>query len=333
MENKDIWVFIEQNGSLARVTREVLSEGRRLADKLGGKLSALLPGHRVDGLISEIANLGADTVYLIDNPKLSRYDTLVYCGVITQLIRQYSPKALLFGASLISRDLAPRLAALLKATLVTNCVLVETGENEELKLSKSAYSGKVWVTLHVSKEKMAIITVFPGIAEISKCKKEPSVLRLDNIMLPVTGVHHENIIRAGPEMVDVTEAQVVIAGGRGAGQEGFTSLKRIASILGASAGGTRVAVDNGWVPYERQIGQTGKTVSPYLFISVGASGAMHFTAGFKDSEFVIAIDKNPRAAIFDIADVGIVADLKELLPSLLSALSKTETPTTGDTEK
>lgn len=332
MENKDVWVYIEQNGSLTRTTREVLSEGRRLADKAGYKLVAVLTGYKVDGLIKDIAEFGADSVLLIENPALANFSTITCCDVLAELIKRYLPVAVFFGATLTSHDLVPRLASLTKATLLTDCEQVEIEENGELKLSKPAYGGQVWLTLNISPERLALVTISAGVSEINTHSKEPQITHINDIQIAAaTAVCHEGILKANPETVDVTEARVVISGGRGLGKNGFVNLKKIANMIGASYGGTRVAVDNNWIPYTRQIGQTGKTISPEVFISLGASGAIHYAAGFKDSEFILAVDKNPRAAIFEIADVGAVADLNELLPILLNMISNGGSISTGDT--
>ena len=322
MSSKDIWVLIEQDGSLLRSTKEILSEGRRLADKNGGRLCAILPGHGVDNLVADIAGLGTDTIFLIDNPVLATYKTEAYISVFTGLIKRYMPRAVFFGATLLARDLAPRLAAIIGANLMTDCHLVAAGENDTLVLAKPAFNGQIWVTSGISPGKTVLVTLSPGIFEISAVKRDPEVIHIDDIAIPDPVLKHEGVLKADPASIDISEAPVIAAGGRGLGKEGFAQLQQIAGLIGATIGGTRVAVDNGWVEYERQIGQTGKTVNPRFFISLGASGAMHYTAGFQDAEFILAVDKNPRAAIFDVADMGAVADINELLPVLLDSLKQ-----------
>jgi len=321
METKDIWVFIEQDGSLLRSTREVLSESRRLVDKTGFRLSAVLPGHGVDSVVNDVADLGADRVIIIDNHALAVYNAEIYSGILSELIKRHVPRALFFGATPTARELVPHLAAVLNTNLATDCHLVNTGENDALLLAKPSFGGQVWVNLSLPPFNTALVTFSPGIFEIAAVKRQPEIIRVDDIAIPASSLKHEGILKADPASVDISEAQVIAAGGRGLGKEGFTQLQQIARIIGATIGGTRVAVDNGWIKFERQIGQTGKMVNPRFFISLGASGAIHFTAGFKDAEFIMAIDKNPRAAIFDAADMGAVADLNELLPALLNSLN------------
>jgi len=321
METKDIWVFIEQDGSLLRSTREVLSESRRLADKTGFRLSAVLLGHGVDSMVNDVANLGADRVIIIDNHALAVYNAEIYSGILSELIKRHFPRALFFGATPTARELVPHLAVVLNTNLATDCHLVNAGENDTLLLAKPSFGGQVWVNLSLPPFNTALVTFSPGIFEITAVKRQPEIIRVDDIAIPASSLKHEGILKADPASVDISEAQVIAAGGRGLGKEGFAQLQLIARIIGAAIGGTRVAVDNGWIEFERQIGQTGKTVNPRFFISLGASGAMHFTAGFKDAEFIMAIDKNPRAAIFDAADMGAVADLNELLPALLNSLN------------
>ena len=322
MKPGGIWVFAEQRDrKLLKVTREVLSEGRRLADRCNGELIAVLLGYRSDGLVEEVGRHGADKVLLIDNPSLERYSTLPFCGVLAPLIQRHEPIAVIFGATSTANDLAPRLAARIKAGLVTNCNLVEITDDGTLEVTKPAYGGKISAIVSFSLNRLQLITISSGVMEIATAARKPEVVNIETGKVDDPIVKHLGLLKAEPESVDLSEAELIVAGGRGLGsQEGFRMLGELAKLLRASLGGTRVAVDNGWIPYERQIGQTGKTVSPRFFMTLGTSGAIQYTMGFKDSEFIMALDTNPRAIIFEVADIGVVADVQRVLPQLITLL-------------
>lgn len=332
MKNDNIFIFTEQDdGRLSTVTKEVLSAGRKLADKRNGELTAVLLGHCVAGLTSEIAKHGADKILLVDTPALERYNTLTYCQVLTHLLKKFTPAVMLLGSTPTAHDLAPRLAARIMAGLTTGCVVVEINENGKLEIKKPAYGGNVYVTVGLSSERLQLITISPGAIEISSCPRELHVVLIEDAEISESVVQHIGIVKADPETIDISEAKIVIAGGRGLGQDGFCLLRKIAKRIGASIGGTRVAVDNGWIPYEKQIGQTGKNISPSFFISLGTSGALQYTMGFKESKLILAIDKNPKANIFEVADIGVIADLNILIPTLFETLNEYEPVVKGGT--
>ena len=320
--NQEIWVYTEhKNGKLLKVAREVLSEGRRLADQMKKGVVAVLLGYNLEKLVEDIGKHGADKILLIDNPDLENYSLLPYCGILAQLIQARQPFMVLFGATLSANDLASRLAARIKAGLVTNCNLLEISEDGVLEATKPAYGGNVSATLRFSKNKSQLVTISPGATEISTAARKPEINRVDVKDVSESIVQSLGFLKGDPETLDLSEAELVIAGGRGMGNEkGFQLLEELARLLGASVGGTRVAVDSGWIPFQRQIGQTGKTTSPRFFMTLGASGAIHYTMGFKAAEFILAVDKNPRAPIFELADIGVVADVCQVLPALLSLL-------------
>ncbi len=321
MELRGIWVYLEhKNGRLAKVSRGVLSEGRRLADQMSQELVAVLLGYHLEK-VEEIGKYGADRLLLIENPYLENYGSSAHSGVLVKLIQKHQPRVLLFGATREANDLASHLAARLKAGLVTNCNLLEVGEDGTLELTKPAYGGRVSATFRFPQNRLQLVTISSGVAEASTAGGKLDIARVDALEVDQPVTENIGFLKGNPETVDLSEAERIVAGGRGLGSpEGFELLRELASLLGASVGGTRVAVDNEWLPFERQIGQTGKAVSPQFLMTLGASGAMHYTMGFKEAEFVIAIDQNPRAPIFEVADVGVVADIRELLPALLGLL-------------
>ncbi len=325
MEQLDgIWVFAEQdNGNLPRVTKEVISEGRRLADRLKCQLTAALMGYHTGKLVEDLGKFGADKVILIDSPSLENYDVIPYCSVMAPLVQQHQPVSVLFGATLTGNDLASRLAARIKGGLVTNCNLLEIAEDGAMLAIRHAYGGKVSVTFQYASNRAQLATLSPGAVEISLAVRQPQVITIDNIEISPAIVERIEVLKGAPENIGLSEAEVIVAGGRGMGnQDRFNQLGELARLLGASVGGTRIAVDNGWLPFERQVGQTGKMVSPRFFMTLGTSGAIQYTNGFKDAEFILAIDKNSRAVIFEIADVGVVGDIQQILPAVFTILKK-----------
>jgi len=326
MEPLNIWAIPEHKGNkLLKVSREVLSEGRRLADKCNGELIAVLPGYHLDELVDDIGKHGADKILLVEHPTLERYSTLSYCSVLAGLFQKHKPVAVLFGATALTNDLVPRLAARIKTGLVTNCNLVEIAEDGTLEVTKPAYGGKISATLHFSSNRLQLVTISPGAMEATINTRQPQVIniKVENVDEPIT--EDIGLLKGDPESIDLSEAELIVAGGRGlSNQQGFQLLGELAKFLRASVGGTRVAVDNGWIPFEKQVGQTGKTVSPRVFITLGTSGAVQYTTGFKDAEFIIAVDVNLRSPIFQVSDIGIVADAHQLLPALITLVKNYE---------
>jgi len=322
MKLAGVWVFVEhRRGNLLKIAREVLSEGRRLADQQKGEVVAVLLGYHLDELIKDVGKHGADKILLVEDPVLEEYCTLPYCNVLSHLVQEHKPAAVLFGATSTVNDLAPRLAARMKAGLVTNCNLVETAEDGVLEVTKPAYGGTISITLRFPPNRLQLVTLPPGGEIITRSVLSQVIhIKLEEIGSPI--VESIGFSKLDPEAVDLSEADLVVAGGRGLGEEGFHKLREFAKIIGASIGGTRIAVDNGWIPFPKQIGQTGKTVSSRFFMTLGTSGAIQYTMGFKDSGFIIAVDKNPRAPIFDAADIGVVADVHQVLPALIELLDK-----------
>jgi electron transfer flavoprotein alpha subunit len=249
------------------------------------------------------------------------------------MFQHYEPSIVIMSTNSTTRDMAARLAARLKTGLVTDCNLLEFSEKGEFEVTRPAYGGKVSATIRFSSNVLKLVLVPPGVIEINKktIVKPVEVIAAETGKIEIPNTKHVGLSKASPETIDITESEIIVSGGRGlATNEGFVQLKEFAKMLDASVGGTRLAVDNGWVLFENQIGQTGKTVNPKLFITLGTSGAIHHTAGVKDSEFIMAVDKNPKAPIFDIADVGIVCDLQKLLPILNNLLKKYKLTYTSD---
>lgn len=322
METYKIWAFLEQkDNKLLKVSTEILSEGRRLADKCNGELTAVLLGSNLSGLVDDVGKYGANKVFLVEHPTLGRYSTLPYCGIIAGLIQKHEPAAVLFGATELAHDLAPRLAARIKTGLVTNCNWVGITEDGTLEVTRPAYGGKISAKLSFTSNKCQLVTISPGAVEVTLNSRQPQVINIKTEKIDEPLTEDMGLLKADPESLNLSEAELIVSGGRGLGnQEGFRLTAELARLLKASVGGTRVAVDNGWIPFEKQVGQTGKTVNPRLFLTVGTSGAIQYTMGFKDSEFILAVDTNPRSPIFQVADVGVVADVHQLIPVLIDLL-------------
>ncbi len=320
-----VWVIADQRkGTLRKPALETLSEGRRLADQLGTSMEAVIAGHNVEGLCNEIASYGAEKVYLIDHEILANYNPPAYARAVGDLIKDKQPQIVLMGGTMTGRDLMPRIAARVGAGLAPDCIKLEIVDGK-LKAIRPAIAGKVRVEIgYKSDIQMAILrpNVFERLepdtsktANIEKVPFEPS--DLDTKQRLVEFVSKET---GRPEL---TEAEIIVSGGRGMkAPENFALVEELADLLGAAVGASRAAVDAGWRPQSDQVGQTGKTVSPNLYIAVGISGAIQHLAGMSSSKFIVAINKDPDAPIFNVADFGVVGDLFKVVPLLTEEIKK-----------
>ena len=320
-----VWVIADQRkGALRKPALEALSEGRRLADQLGTTMEAVIVGHNVEGLCNEIASYGADKVYLIDHEILENYNPPAYARAIGDLIKEKQPQIVLMGGTMTGRDLMPRIAARVGAGLAPDCIGLEIVDGK-LKALRPAIAGKVRVEIGY-KSDIQMATLRPNVFErlepdtsktinIEKVAFEPT--DLDTKQKLVEFVSKET---GRPEL---TEAEIIVSGGRGMkGPENFAMLEELADLLGAAVGASRAAVDAGWRPQSDQVGQTGKTVTPNLYIAVGISGAIQHLAGMSSSKYIVAINKDPDAPIFNVADFGVVGDLFKVVPLLIEEVRK-----------
>ena len=320
-----VWVIADQRkGALRKPALEALSEGRRLADQLGTTMEAVIVGHNVEGLCNEIASYGADKVYLIDHEILENYNPPAYARAIGDLIKEKQPQIVLMGGTMTGRDLMPRIAARVGAGLAPDCIGLEIVDGK-LKALRPAIAGKVRVEIGY-KSDIQMATLRPNVferlepdtsktANIEKVAFEPT--DLDTKQKLVEFVSKET---GRPEL---TEAEIIVSGGRGMkGPENFAMLEELADLLGAAVGASRAAVDAGWRPQSDQVGQTGKTVTPNLYIAVGISGAIQHLAGMSSSKYIVAINKDPDAPIFNVADFGVVGDLFKVVPLLIEEVKK-----------
>ena len=338
---KDVWFLVEsEQGQLQDISLQLVSGSRQLADKFGEDVCAIVFGSSNEELAKELASYGADRVAFLDSPLLSSYSSELYVDALSKFLEDRNAGVFLCGATLIGRDLAPRLAAKLKTGLVSDCVALEIDAEGRLVPTKHTYGGKAYTKLAYSTAKPWLVTVRPDVIE---AKKLATAKRPEKISITPQFNSHEpriktiGFVKGDPSTIGIEEAEMIVAGGRGVGSaDKFRLLEELAKVLGASIAGSLQAVDAGWLPLERQVGQTGKTVSPRLYIACGISGASYHTLGMKDSETVIAINTDRYAPIFKLADVGIVGNLLEVVPAItekLRGIIKTDTPANPDEVK
>jgi len=320
MPSGEVWVLAEQRGGqLQDVSLELASEGRKLADKLRQQLGAVVVGSEVTGLAQPLAQHGADKVWLLDSPQLATYSPELYAASISDLIRANQPALVLCGDTSIGQDLVPRLAAKLKTGLVTGCTAISLDDKGLVSCTKPSYGDKASSTVVCAKARPQMLTVRPGVMEVGKANpsRKAEVVKITPEFSGETKTRVVNFIKADPKTVTLTEAEAIVAGGGGVGgAEKWHLIEELADALGASLAASRVAVDAGWVTSERQVGQTGKTVSPRLYIAIGISGAIQHTMGMKDSKLIVAINRDRNAPIFKLADVKVIGDLAEIVPAI-----------------
>lgn len=320
---KGVWVFAEQReGELQKVSLELLGEGRRQADKLGVKLTALLLGDNVAHLADELAKHGADEVLVAEDKNLAHYTTDAYTKVICDLANERKPGILFVGATFIGRDLGPRVAARLNTGLTADCTSIDVEvENGDLLATRPAFGGNLMATIACPDHRPQMATVRPGVFEKvntdgANCKIEKVAVSLSDSDVRTKVLE---TVKTAKDIVDISEAKIIVAGGRGVGsKENFELVKELADALGGVVAGSRAAVEKGWIENAYQVGQTGKTVKPTIYIACGISGAIQHVAGMQDSEVIIAVNKDETAPIMQVADYGIVGDIKKVLPELIA---------------
>lgn len=321
-EFKGVWVFVEhRKDKVANVTLELLSEGRKLADQLGQELAGILIGDDAEGLVKDCFAYGADKVYYVDGAVYQHYSTGPYTTAFAQLIKRYKPNIVLFGATHDGRDFAARIAVRVYTGLTADCteLSIDT-ESGLLNQTRPAFGGNVMATILTPEHRPQMATVRPNVMK----KVEPDYSRSGEVIKFDAVVTAEDILYQVKEVVEHTaktinleEADIIVSGGRGiGGPEHYHLIEELAEILGGAAGASRAVVDAGWVPHYRQVGQTGKTVAPKLYIACGISGAIQHLAGMQTSDFIVAINKDPEAPIFRVANLGICADLHKAIPYL-----------------
>lgn len=322
---RGVWVFAEQReGALNPVSLELLGKARHLAESLGQEVSAVLVGYEVSDLSGALVEHGADNVYLADHQALMDFRTLPYTAVISELVEKFRPNIFLMGASHIGRDLAPRVSRRVGSGLTADCTQLSIDPDEGILLqTRPAFGGNVMATIANRYSRPQMATVRPGVMEANPVAgRRGNVIRCD---IPVLereiGTRILEKLAGEKRQVDLANAKVVVAGGRGVGNAGgFNTLRELADVMGGEVAGTRVAVEEGWIPPENQVGQTGRSVRPEIYVACGISGAVQHRAGMVNSRYVVAINKDPRAPIFQVADWGIVGDLFEVVPEMIKQL-------------
>ena len=323
---KDVWVFAEQRqGTLTPVVVELLGEGRKLADKLDVKLCALLVGSNVKDLIQTLIHYGADRVYCVDNESLEKYTTDGYSKAVCIAVESYKPEIIMMGATHIGRDLAPRIASKLNTGLTADCTGLEIDpEDGKLRQTRPAFGGNLMATIICPETRPQMCTVRPGVMDkaIKDTNRSGETIEIEvDISQKDIRTKVLEIVKIKRDMIPLTDADVIVSGGMGIkNAEGFKMLKELADVLGGTLGASRATVDAGWIDKSRQVGQTGTTVRPKLYIACGISGAIQHLAGMQESGMIVAINTNPNAPIFEVADYGIVGDVYEVVPQLIELL-------------
>lgn len=325
--NNAVWIFAEhRKAEILESSLELICEGRRIAAQMKGELTVILAGHQVKPLAEPLSSFGMDCVLLVEHEMLSQYRPEIYTAVLAGLIQSHDPKVLLMSTTALAQDLAPRVAARLKTNLATNCEKLQV-EDGDLLFSRLTHQNKLQAFIRLAGKRPRMATVSPGIAKIKKAAKAEGlkVISLDPadfIPSETEKIKITRFIQADPKTIDISDAELIVSGGKGAGdKKGFALIEDLADALNASVAGSRVAVDNQWIGRERQIGQSGKTVSPEIMISCGISGASAHTFGMRDTKTLIAVNTDKAAPIMKLADLGVVGDLHEILPELIKKLS------------
>ena len=359
---KNVWVFCEQRqGKMMPTTFELISEGRKLADELGVELCGILLGDNVDGIAKELGGYGADKVYVYNSPLLKDYTTDAYTKVITDAVEEIKPEILLFGASNIGRDLAPRCAARLHTGLCADCTHLDidmpiyknflreastlaeerieklgtvkiNGQDHDvsrdIKMTRPAFGGHLMASIFCPRFRPAMATVRPGVMKkrefCADCAEKVEILH-PAFELSASDIKTEVVetVKAAKKLVYMIGADFIVSVGRGISKDvegGIKLAEELAEVLGGVVGSSRACVDAGWITADHQVGQTGKTVHPKVYVALGISGAIQHKAGMQDSECIIAVNKNENAPIFEVADYGIVGDLFKVVPELIESI-------------
>lgn len=320
-----VCVFAEQReGVMQKVSLEILGEGRKLADKLGTKLIALVLGHEIQGMGKILGEHGADEVLVVDNPLLKDYTTDGYTTAICEVLNNIKPGIFFIGATFIGRDLGPRVAARLSTGLTADCtsldVDVETGD---LLATRPAFGGNLMATIACPDHRPQMATVRPGVFSKLPANNNGYTVSTIQVNLKDSDIRTKivKVVKENKDIKDISEARVLVAGGRGVGsKENFDMLKALADEFGGSIAASRAAIEKGWVDKDYQVGQTGKTVRPNIYIACGISGAIQHVAGMQDSDLIIAINKDESAPIMKVADYAIVGEVSKVVPELISQL-------------
>ena len=327
---KGILVFAEQrDGILQNVGLELVGKAKELAQTLEAPVTAVVIGHNIEKLADTLGEYGADKVIVVDQERLAMYDTEAYAQVFKAIIDAKKPEIVLFGATTLGRDLAPRVSSRMDTGLTADCTKLEVNpETKGLEMTRPAFGGNLMATIICPNHRPQMSTVRPGVmqkapkVEGRKAEVEKFDVKLDTSKMKVKVLE---VVKETKNKVDISEAKILVSGGRGIGSaENFAALESVAKELGATVSASRAAVDAGFISHDRQVGQTGKTVRPDIYFACGISGAIQHVAGMEESDYIVAINKDKEAPIFNIADLGIVGDANKIAVQLLEALKKSK---------
>lgn len=327
--SRNVYVFAEQrDGNIQKVAYELVGKARELADMLDEKVYAVLAGEGMKDKAGSLISAGADGVVLVEDPMLEEYTTEAYAKAVVAVIQAKDPEIFLIGATAIGRDLAPRVSARIHTGLTADCTSLAIDEDSKnLLMTRPAFGGNIMATIVCEEHRPQMATVRPGVMKALAADEtrtgeiEEFNVEFSEADMPVELVE---VIKEEKALADITEAKILVSGGRGMGdKETFDGiLNPLAEALGGAVSGSRATVDAGWIDHECQVGQTGKTVRPDLYLACGISGAIQHVAGMEGAEYIVAINKNDSAPIFDVADLGVVGDVTSLLPKLTEAIKQ-----------
>ena len=338
-EYKGVYIFAQQvDNELSSIAFELLGKGKDLANDLSTDVTAVLIGSGVKGLADQLAEYGADKVIVVDDPELKEYRTEPYAHALASVIEKYKPEIMLVGATAIGRDLGPRVSARVKTGLTADCTVLEIGDfpinpiagqeqqHNQLLMTRPAFGGNTIATIACPYNRPQMATVRPGVMQkIAPVKGAKAVVEEFNPGFTPNNKYVEilNIVKTVKTTANIMDTDVLVSGGRGVGsQENFKMLQELASVLHGTVSCSRAVVENCWQPVDLQVGQTGKTVRPLIYFAIGISGAIQHVAGMEDADLIIAINKDPDAPIFVVADYGVVGDLNKIVPALTKAFKE-----------
>ncbi|MBU3114322.1 electron transfer flavoprotein subunit alpha/FixB family protein [Clostridium lacusfryxellense] len=324
---KGVWVFAEQrDGELQKISFELLGKGREIADKLGEKLTAVLLGDKTDDMVKELVAYGADEVIVASHPLLGHFTTDAYAKVICDLANERKPEIIFVGATYLGRDLGPRISARLATGLTADCTSLDIDtENNNLMMTRPAFGGNLMATIVCGDHRPQMATIRPGVFEkLTKDANRSCPIEKVTVDLKESDIRTKSleVVKVAQTLADIGEANIIVSGGRGVGsKENFALLEKLAATLDGVVGASRAAVENGWIDKSVQVGQTGKTVRPTVYIACGISGAIQHLAGMQDSDFIIAINKDATAPIMKAADVAIAGDFIKVIPEMIAQIN------------
>ncbi|MCK8601920.1 electron transfer flavoprotein subunit alpha [Desulfoferrobacter suflitae] len=322
-----VWVFAEwRDGTVHKVSYELLGAGRQLADKRGVELAAVLLGHGLgEALSSELIAYGADVVYLVDHPQLARFTNEAYADVLVDLIHKKRPEILLAGATSIGRSFIPRVAASVRTGLTADCTELDISEEGLLLQTRPAFGGNVMATIVCPNSRPQMATVRPKVMRPVRQPEHPGRSEVIEVSDGIfqNRVEVLEVIPEQDQTAKLTEADIIVSGGRGLGKaENFVLLEELAQLVKGAVGASRGAVEEGWIAPSHQVGQTGRTVAPTLYMAVGLSGAIQHVVGMQGSKIIVAVNKDREAPVFDVASCGVVADLFEFIPAFIRKIKQ-----------